>query len=326
MAGNRRSVGRVLRAAVKPQRLRDGARELAWSAVSRRPAKVPPRWPLDESALRETVLRWPSDYGWAGARPWVHDLGRAIGSRVRVQHVDIPQRFDGIVMFECGSAGHALPIALDYGDHSDVDRACAAEVALYFKLQHRRGGYGLENVVAGGFVPSGSRMYPILGHMRRLRTRGDFAFDVYGRFNLAYAPETRARAVGILRDQDRVRFEGGLRKVGYGDALREAASARVCLDLPGRGEFCHRLAEYLALGACIVSPQPSVELHVPLVDGEQIAYARPDLSDLVDVCERYVRDDAARAAMDRAAREHFDRYLHRDQLAAYYLDRILVLR
>jgi hypothetical protein len=326
MPGNRRSLGRVLRAATKPERVRAGVQELAWSATTRRPASAPPTWPLDASALKETVLRWPADYGWAGARPWVHDLGRAIGARVRVEPADIPQRFDGTLRFECGPAGRTVPIALDYGDFSDIDEACADDVALYFKLQYRRGGYGRDNVVAGGFVPSGSRLYPLLGNARALRERGDFAFDVYGRFNLAYAPETRARAVGLLREQDRVGFEGGLRKVTYGEALREAARARVCLDLPGRGEFCHRLVEYLAVGACTVSPEPGVELHVPLVGGEHIAYARPDLSDLVDVCERLVGDDAARAAMDRAARDFFDRYLHRDQLAAYYLDRILALR
>jgi hypothetical protein len=55
---------------------------------------------------------------------------------------------------------------------------------------------------------------------------------------------------------------------------------------------------------------------VPLTDGENIAFASPDLADLVDVCERFVRDTAARAEMDGAARDCFGRYLHRDQLAA----------
>jgi hypothetical protein len=39
-----------------------------------------------------------------------------------------------------------------------------------------------------------------------------------------------------------------------------------------------------------------------------------------------VRDTAARAEMDGAARDCFDRYLYRDQLAAYYLDQLARLR
>jgi Glycosyl transferases group 1 len=323
---NRRSAQAVLRAMGRPSRWRDGARELAWAVSSRRPPAAPPTWTPDPAALRDTVLRWPRDYGWAGARPWVHDLGRALGTRARIAPADIAQPYDGIVVFEWSTTGGSFPIAIDYGDFSDVDSACAGAVALYFKMQHRRGGYGLDNVVPGGFVPSGSRMYPILGRIRDVRDRRRFAFDVYGRFSLHYAPEVRGRAVALLDQQSRFGFEGGLRRVGYGEALHEAARARVCLDLPGRGTFCHRLVEYLAVGACVVSPEPDVELHVPLVDGESIAYAAEDLSDLVDLCERYVRDDAAREAMAGAARDFFDRYLHRDQLAGYYLERMTALR
>jgi hypothetical protein len=80
--------------------------------------------------------------------------------------------------------------------------------------------------VPGGFVPAGARLDRVLAHLRRVRARGVFAFDVYGRFNLVYARELRARAVALLAEQDRVGFERGLRKVGYG----EAAVERVCLD------------------------------------------------------------------------------------------------
>jgi hypothetical protein len=60
-------------------------------------------------------------------------------------------------------------------------------------------------------------------------------------------------------------------------------------------------------------------LHVPLIDGEHVALAREDLSDLVEVCARYVDADGERERLGRQAREFFDRYLHRDQVAAYYL-------
>lgn len=71
----------------------------------------------------------------------------------------------------------------------------------------------------------------------------------------------------------------------------------------------------------MVSVRPRNLLHVPLVDGEHVAFARPDLSDLVELCRYYLEHDEEREAMGRRAREYFDRYLHREQLASYYLSR-----
>jgi hypothetical protein len=315
VAGDRGSPRSVVRLAGAPGRWIPAARELGWMAASRPPRVRSLSWPVDERALRGSVLRWPAAYGWEPARIWADPLLHGMSRHVRVERVDIPQPHDGIVRFEWGS----VPAALDYSDYPHVDEACAAEVAVYFKMQHRRGGYGRDHVVPGGYVPSRPRLYRLLGHLRRERDRAAFAHDVYGRFSLAYAAETRRRAVEILEAQDRFGFGGGMRTVGYGESLREVARARVCLDLPGNGDLCHRLVEYLAVGACVVGPRPGVELHVPLVDGEHVAYAADDLSDLVEVCERYVRDAPARERMAAAARDHFDRYLHRDQLAAYYV-------
>jgi hypothetical protein len=314
--GDGGSLRSVVRLAGAPRHWIPAVRELGWLVASRPPGVRVLTWPVDQSAVRSTVLRWPEAYGWGPARIWADPLLHGMGRHVRVQRAEIPQPHDGIVRFEWG----ATPVALDYSDHPHLDEACAAEVAVYFKMQHRRGGYGREHVVPGGYVPSRARLYRLLGHLRRERARAEFAHDVYGRFSLAYAAATRRRAVELLEAQDRFGFGGGMRTVGYGESLREAARARVCLDLPGNGDLCHRLVEYLAVGACVVGPRPGVELHVPLVDGEHVAYAADDLSDLVDVCERYVRDAPARERMAAAARKYFDRYLHRDQLAAYYLD------
>jgi len=313
-----------MRLALTPRRWPDVAREALWMARSRPVGPGAPTWPVDAAALRGVKLRWPVAYEWAPARIWTEGLLGAIGRHVRVERSDIPQPYQGIVRFEFAGA----LVALDYGDSPDLDAACLDDVALYFKMQHRRGGYDDERVIAGGFVPSRQELYPLLGYLRGVRDRRSFAYDVYGRFNID-APsvaELRRRAVLTLRDQDRVGFYGGVGTVGFGRSLRDSARSRVCLDLPGNSDMCFRLIEHLALGACIVGPRPGTELHVPLVDGEHVAWVADDLSDLVDVCERYVRDDAAREAMAAAARSYFDRYLHRDQLAGYCLDHLVRLR
>ncbi len=99
------------------------------------------------------------------------------------------------------------------------------------------------------------------------------------------------------------------------------ARTKIGIDLPGNGDFCFRLIDYLSIGVCVIGPKPRTEFPVPLVDGEHIVYCKPDLSDLVPLCRRYLADDRERTRIARNARDYFDRYLHRDQLARYYLHR-----
>jgi hypothetical protein len=105
----------------------------------------------------------------------------------------------------------------------------------------------------------------------------------------------------------------------FSQSLREAAHARVCVDLPGNGPFCHRLVDYLAIGACVVGPRHATNLHAELVDREHIVYCRDDLSDLVELCAHYVENDRAREEIGANAAGFFDEHLHPRQLAAYYL-------
>jgi hypothetical protein len=310
------------RGAVSARRWREIAQEWAWAAGS--PPVAPPElsWPLDPSRLSRCVLRWPRRYAWGPARIWADPLLEGLRRHVRVEHADIAQPYDGIVRFDWVSDRVAHPVALDYWDYPEVNDACAAGTGLYFKMQYREEGYERERVLPGGFVPARPRgrpgFYRLLGKLREERGRGSYECDVYGRFSLAYATETRREVHEALSACDGLTYVGSLEVVGYGRFLREAAHARVCLDLPGNGDLCHRLVEYLGIGACVVSLRHGTRLHVPLSDGAEIAYAG-DVAELVELCRRYAGDDGAREAMATRARAYFDRYLHRDQLAAYYL-------
>ena len=123
----------------------------------------------------------------------------------------------------------------------------------------------------------------------------------------------------MLREQTEFRFEGGLKKVGYLEFLKEVARSKVCIDLPGEGDFCFRLINYLAVGACVVGPRPRNVLNAPLLDRVHVAYTKDDLSDLVEVCRFYVENEEAREEMCRAGRDFFEKNLHMDNLTAYYL-------
>jgi Glycosyl transferases group 1 len=297
----------------------DVAREAV--ASLRRPLRpsVAPSWRLDRAALAGAELRWPARYGWSPTAIWLDPLVDAMAAHVRVRRAELAQTRYGVVEAEWEVAGRRWPIAFDYSDYLELDEQYASTVAVYFKMVHRVGGYGIDSVVTAGYVPSRPRYYRILAAARRERDRGRRRFDVYGRFSLAYAPQVRRRAVELLQAQERFSYEGGLRLARYSRSLREAAQARVCLDLPGNGDVTHRLPEYLGIGICVVRPRPLFEFPVPLEDGKHVVFCAPDLSDLVDVCARMASDHEAREAVARQARDYFDRYLHRDQLATYYL-------
>ena len=61
----------------------------------------------------------------------------------------------------------------------------------------------------------------------------------------------------------------------------------------------------------------------PLIDRKHIVYTRPDMSDLVELCERYVNDAAAREAVVHEARVYYRRHLYWRSLADYYLRMML---
>jgi glycosyltransferase involved in cell wall biosynthesis len=157
----------------------------------------------------------------------------------------------------------------------------------------------------------------------RHRNRQEFSYDVYGRFDLKFDTETRKAAIDALTCQSSFRFFGGSKKVGYQEFLREVAHSRVCLDLPGNGPLCFRLVNYLAVGACVVSPPHAAVLPEPLVDGKHVVYTRPDMSDLLERCEYYANHEPEREAIAHEAREYYCRHLYWRSLSDYYLRTML---
>jgi len=133
----------------------------------------------------------------------------------------------------------------------------------------------------------------------------------------------RGRVLALLEEQERFSFTGGSKLAMYTQYLRDVGRSRVCIDVPGVGPLSYRLVAYLAVGSCIVSYPHDAQLHVPLVDRKHVVYVKKDLSDLVDLCDHYVNNPGERRELAENAREYFDKYLHRDQLAAYHLHSVL---
>jgi Glycosyl transferases group 1 len=304
----------------RPETYRQAAIDVLWSLPERHASPVPLSWELNPAKLARTEIRWPTAYEDAPHARWEPILRDNLARSVSVVLADLAQPYQGVIMFQLVYDGDVHDIALDLwsgdlGVNAEAERRCS----VYFKLQHLAGGYGSDKVVPGGFIQHRDALNRFLPRLRRLRDQCDFRYEVYGRFSLMFATDVRAEAVRRLSDQRRFEYEGGTRKVRFGEALREVARSKVCIDLPGNGPFCYRLIDYLAIGSCVVARRHETVLHVPLVDRRDIVFAEPDMSDLVDLCTYYVTHDDEREAIARNARDFYDRYLSWRQLAAYYL-------
>jgi len=293
--------------------------ELAWRAVPAGLGEGGSSWPLDREWINQVSIRWPSQYAWPDAHKWLDPLRHGLQRFVRVSPAILPQPFEHVILIEL--AGAALPrtVAIDYADRSTIDEECAERCALYFKMQYRSQGYPYDHVIPGGFVPASETLYRYLPRVRALAQVRRPRLDVYGRFRLDYATQLRRDAIRHLTDSADLRYVGGGGVVRYSRFLREVADAKICINLPGNGDLCFRLIDYLAVGACVIGPRLRTQLHVPLVDREHIVYTADDLSDLVPLCRRYLQDDAERERMRLATQALFDQFLCRHQLAAYYL-------
>jgi hypothetical protein len=283
----------------------------------------PSTYPLTAQERARIEIRWPERYGWAPATVWVERLRSEIAHRVRLTRAAIEQPLEGVVLIEVVLDGGAHVVAIDYSDYDRVLDEVLDRCALVFKMQHRVGGYPSERIVPGGYVPSRRYLRALLPGLRHLRDHGPRQFEVYGRFGPGYAQEVRGEAVRALNEQRIFPYEGALALRPYPSYLREAALSRICIDLPGNGEFCHRLVEYLALGCCVVRPPTSVRFPVPLRDGTEIVYAADHEEGLVRACAELLEQPGRVQEISRGAREYYDAQLRDRQLADYYLRRCL---
>jgi len=306
-------------------RARKLARPTAWGALARSAA-----WDLRRDCVpafvpepvARPVIEWPASYGHPIAAWFMRPLLRGFRHWATVVRGEMEQRGDGIVRCRAHHRGGVIEVAIDYLDLPRIEDGIAAEVDLYFKLQHAEAGYGRPNVVPGGYLQPRSQAYDHYCRLRGLPGRESGA-SVYGRFGTSYGASLRRQAIELLEGRPELGYDGGLKMVPYVQSLREAAEARVCVDLPGRGPFCYRLIDYLSVGACVVAAPHHARLQVELEDRRHIVYARDDLSDLPDLCAWLLEDDAARRRIQKEAGRLFERHLHYLPLTSYYVSTML---
>jgi len=318
------TIKRIRRILNRPGTMGEVIKDWAWKINRAYSPAVEPTWPVAAADRANVRLIWPDKYQWPESKHYFANLREGLGRLVRIEEGAVPQPKTGAIVVRFVAGGETHDIGLDACDYLDlINEECLARVSCYFKMQYRRGGYGDERIKPGAYVNSSPYFYRYLARLRQIKDRESPLHEVYGRFGLEFAADVRQRAVGMLNAQTEFRYTGSTATVRYGQYLREIARSQVCIDLPSNSDLTFRLVDYLGIGACVIGPPLRVEMHVPLVDGEHIVHCAPDLSNLVELCRRYRDDEQECGRVTRGARDYFDRYLHRDQLAAYYLTHML---
>nr|WP_294551404.1 glycosyltransferase [uncultured Rhodopila sp.] len=262
---------------------------------------------------------WPDTYSWPMFSAWVDSLRSGFVSLTTVTPGPEPLILRDVVSVGFRHRGQTYAVGIDVGDLSDIPPENPGQFFLYFKMQYDKGGYPWPNVVPGGFVPYGNRIYDVLGPIRRLRDARSFRYDVHGRFGTGAGFDRRSGVIEALSAQRGFNFEGGFRLMRHASFLSEVARSRICIDLPGKGDFCFRLIDYMAVGTCIVAWRQNNRLPVPLEDGRNIVFTDPNGPAVVEACRRLLSDPDRIESLARESRATFDLHLHRSQLASYYL-------
>jgi hypothetical protein len=97
-----------------------------------------------------------------------------------------------------------------------------------------------------------------------------------------------------------------VRGVGRACYLLDLARHRVIVAPAGHGELTFRHGEALRVGRALVCQDLShVEMMLPLRDREEVAFCRPDLSDLRPTVEQLLRDDGQRERIARNGHHAF---------------------
>ena len=274
-------------------------------------------WKIDPVFQKSITIGWPR----LGPKPtlFTGTLKQAFTALFPVVELEVPTTDLAHLQFEVRVDDRVIPVFLDFRDNPTLVQAFVDSPALYIKMQFREEGYSERKVIPGGYLTGLDLILPALGQLRERRDRSSDDFDVYGRFGLHSAEDIRREAVAMLSSQPDFKYEGGTDIVRFGQYLLEMARAKVCLDLPGRGAFCYRLVDYLAVGACIVSVRHRNKLPVALRDGHDIAFVDEDLSNLLEVTRHYLSRPHERRKLIHNSRQFFDRYLHPIQLVRYYV-------
>lgn len=104
--------------------------------------------------------------------------------------------------------------------------------------------------------------------------------------------------------------------------LQELASCKIVLNFEGVGIDTHRYWEVPALGRFLISSKPKIVIPNNFIDGVHIKFCRDDLSDLIELCEYYLRNEDERETIAKRAGEHARKFHSNIARAEFIVEKI----
>ena len=140
---------------------------------------------------------------------------------------------------------------------------------------------------------------------------------------------TRKKAFEILRGRYDCEANGSvagrkarnysLKDQKYFEAL---ASAKVALSFGGEGFDTLRYWEIPACGSLMISEVPPIRIPDNFQDGKHAVFCKPDLSDLPDKIDYFLKHENEREAIAKAGRAHLLKYHTHRARAEYFIGKV----
>lgn len=233
-------------------------------------------------------------------------------------------------------SAHIPIIFIDGGDQSDIGGGVAFEgsAELYnqainkrpFDLIFKRE-YLLEDNHGHHVFP-----FPISFNLDRLpklsnKTKYDVSF---------WAVEThpiRVQALELLQKHFDCRANGTNRNQKFsqykrkGDFyLQELAACKIILNFRGGGWDTLRYWEIPAVESFMITQKPGINIPNDFQSGKHVIHCQDDLSDLIELCDYYLKHNDKRIQIAKAGFEHLKEYHTDIARASYLLEKIQIFK
>jgi hypothetical protein len=137
--------------------------------------------------------------------------------------------------------------------------------------------------------------------------------------------EIRTRALQLLEDRYDCRMNGTVRNQVFSKYkrkgvfyLQELSQCRIVLNFRGGGWDTMRYWEAPAVGAFMITQKPRIRIPNNFVDRRDVIYCRDDLSDLIELCDYYLKNEVERESIAEKGRQQIITH-HTDEARAGFL-------
>ncbi len=137
--------------------------------------------------------------------------------------------------------------------------------------------------------------------------------------------QIRVQALDMLQDKFDCKANGTQRNQKFSkykrkgdDYLKELARCKIVLNFRGGGWDTMRYWETPAIGRFMISQNPGIVIPNNYRDGKEVVFCKDDLSDLVELCEYYLKYEDKREEIAKNAMEYTKKY-HTDEKRIEYI-------